>query len=45
MNVNVQDYGWVKQGMIFPFTQFLDRSVDSLLKFAYLFRENLWASL
>lgn len=27
MNVDVQDYGWVRQGMVFPFPQFMDRSV------------------
>lgn len=26
-DLNEQDYGWVKQGMIYPFKQFLERCV------------------
>lgn len=27
MNCDGQDYAWVKQGMIFPFMEFMDRYV------------------
>lgn len=26
----MQDYAWVKQGMVFPFSEFLDRCVVEL---------------
>jgi hypothetical protein len=36
LNGNEQDYAWVKQGMIFPFAEFMDRYVDDHIQLVLL---------